>query len=316
MQATYGLCAINGDVRYYRKGENVEKFRKIRSVVTARSVTEGAGVHLRRAIGLGDPYEYDPFLLLDDFRSDNPSDYLAGFPWHPHRGIETVTYVLKGRVTHGDSTGTEGVIGAGDVQWMTAGSGIFHQEMPEGDAAGAMYGFQLWVNLPAREKMSEPRYRGIEAASIPVIKRNDGVEIKVIAGTCEGISGPVADVVTKPLYLDVHVPAQIEFTLDVQPKDTVFAYVHEGAFLCETEGSLAAAGGSKAILNNRDLARFGEGETVKVTAGSDGARFLLVLGTPLGEPIAWHGPIVMNTQAELRHAWEELEKGTFIKEHE
>ncbi len=291
----------------------METTRKIRSITTARPVIEGAGVHLRRAIGLGKPGEYDPFLLLDDFRSDDPADYRAGFPWHPHRGIETVTYVLKGTVAHGDSTGTSGEIGAGDVQWMTAGGGIYHREMPRGDTNGSMHGFQLWVNLPAREKMTEPRYRGVSSADIPAVRRGDGVEIKVIAGSCDGVAGPVADVVSRPIYLDVFVPAGKEFSLDTRVGDTCLVYAHEGAFLADAEEPLAEAGGSKAIVHNREVALFGDGTSLRITAGEEGARFLFISGTPIGEPIAWRGPIVMNTQEELRQAWAELEAGTFVR---
>lgn len=286
----------------------MKQSRKVSKIVAARPVTEGAGVRLRRAIGLGDPEEFDPFLLLDDFRSDNPDDYLAGFPWHPHRGIETVTYVLKGTVEHGDSTGTHGAIGGGDIQWMTAGSGIYHREMPKGDADGSMHGFQLWVNLSKRDKMTDPRYRGVSGSVIPVVKKDDGVEVKVIAGTFEGTSGPVADVATRPEYLDVRVPGGLEFSADIRKGDTAFLYVHEGDCFLEAE-----TGDGPVNAKNRDLVLLGDGDSLTVRAGSSGARFLLVSGTPIGEPIAWRGPIVMNTQEELRQAWAELEEGTFIK---
>lgn len=284
----------------------MDMYRRVKKLAIARPVTEGAGVHLRRAIGLGSPEEFDPFLLLDDFRSDTPADYLAGFPWHPHRGIETVTYVLKGRVEHGDSTGTKGAIGPGDIQWMTAGSGIFHQEMPKGDGSGSMHGFQLWVNLPSVNKMSEPRYRGISAADIPVLSMEGGAEVRVIAGGFGGVTGPVTEVTASPLYLDVHIPGNGKFSAPTRRGDTVFAYVYEGECLLDGEALSVTA-------RNRDTALFGDGDAVRILAGDSGARFLFVAGTPLGEPVAWRGPIVMNTQEELRKAWEELETGTFIK---
>ncbi len=281
--------------------------RKVRNIVTARPVTEGAGVRLRRAIGLGEPGEYDPFLLLDDFRSDEPDDYLAGFPWHPHRGIETVTYVLKGNVEHGDSTGTRGTIGPGDIQWMTAGSGIYHQEMPKGDGSGSMHGFQLWVNLPARDKMTAPRYRGVTAAEIPVVRRDDGAEIRVIAGSFGETSGPVLDVATRPTYLDVTLPGSASFSLETTRGDTVFLYAFAGEILLETER------GETVTVANRNVALFGDGDALRADAGPQGGRFLLAAGSPIGEPIAWRGPIVMNTQEELRIAFDELSRGTFIK---
>ncbi len=285
----------------------MKTYRRMQKIVTARPVTEGAGVRLRRAIGLGSPEEFDPFLLLDDFRSDTPSDYLAGFPWHPHRGIETVTYVLRGTVEHGDSTGTKGTIGAGDVQWMTAGSGIFHREMPKGDGAGSMHGFQLWVNLPAGHKMTDPRYRGVAAADIPVLGMEGGAEVRVIAGEFAGVAGAVTEVIASPLYLDVRLPAGGTFEAPVRMGDTAFVYVHEGECLLD-------AGDDRTVTaRNRDTALFADGDAVRILGGSSGARFLFVAGTPLGEPVAWRGPIVMNTEEELRKAWEELEEGTFIK---
>jgi redox-sensitive bicupin YhaK (pirin superfamily) len=272
--------------------------------VKSRAVVEGAGVHLHRAIGFGPPHQYDPFLLLDDFRSDDPERYLAGFPWHPHRGMETITYVLAGEVEHRDSLGNKGVIAPGDVQWMTAGSGIVHQEMPRGDARGAMYGFQLWANLPKKDKMMTPRYRGITAAEIPTAKV-DGASVKVIAGVVDGVTGPVRDVVTRPEYLDVDVPAGKTFAHETTLGHTVFAYVIGGA------GHFGAA--HERVVDDRHLVAFGDGERLSVAAGTEGVRFLLVSGAPIGEPVAWRGPIVVNTQDELRTAFEELEAGTFIK---
>jgi hypothetical protein len=296
--------------------------RHVRKVVRSRPTLEGAGVHLRRAIGFGDPHLYDPFLLLDDFRSDEPAQYLKGFPWHPHRGIETITYVLRGDVEHADSLGNRGVISAGDVQWMTAGSGIIHQEMPKGDAQGSMHGFQLWANLPARDKMMAPRYRGVTAAEIPEVADTGGTRIKIIAGSVGGVQGPVRDVVIEPEYLDVSLPAGATFTHPTPRGHTVFAYVIGGwGIFCgqkdpygyEIEGAGYFDMERGGQLGDAHLALFDDGDTVSVTTDQDPVRFLLVAGKPLGEPIAWHGPIVMNTQAELRLAFEELDRGTFIK---
>jgi quercetin 2,3-dioxygenase len=296
--------------------------RRIRRVVKSRATMEGAGVHLHRAIGFDDPRIYDPFLLLDDFRSDRPEHYLKGFPWHPHRGIETITYVLRGDVEHGDSLGNKGVISSGDVQWMTAGSGIIHQEMPKGDTTGAMYGFQLWANLPSSKKMMDPRYRGVLSDRIPEAVTRDGARIKVIAGTVEGIAGPVLDVVIDPEYLDVTVPPGVSFTHPTPPGHTVFAYIigGKGVFCRQKEPYSYEAEGAGYFdmergqqLNDGHLVLFDDGESVTVSAEEEEVRFLLISGRPLGEPIAWHGPIVMNTQEELRVAYEELENGTFIK---
>jgi len=297
--------------------------RLVRKVVKSHPTLEGAGVHLRRAIGLGAPEEYDPFLLLDDFRSDVPSEYRAGFPWHPHRGMETITYVLRGQVEHQDSLGNRGVIAAGDVQWMSAGSGIIHQEMPRGDARGAMYGFQLWANLPAASKMSEPRYRGIVSEEIPeVIDAASGATIKVIAGAAGDVLGPVRDVVTRPEYLDVTVPAGATFTRATPRGHTVFAYVIGGRavfnhqddpYAYQAEGAAYFDEERDRQLGDRHLVLFGDGDAIVVSAGEEPLRFLLVSGKPIGEPIAWRGPIVMNTQEELREAFAELDRGTFIK---
>jgi hypothetical protein len=280
--------------------------RSVRQVIRSRATIEGAGVHLHRAIGLGPPEEYDPFLLLDDFRSDVPEEYEPGFPWHPHRGMETITYVLRGRVEHRDSLGNRDVIKPGDVQWMTAGSGIIHQEMPEGDEEGAMYGFQLWANLPAADKMMKPRYRGIKSVEIPSATDAGGATVRVIAGSAGGVTGPVRDVVTRPEYLDVSVPAGATFSHATPRGHTVFAYVIDGA------GRFDAA--HPRDVADRHLVHFGDGDQVSVRAGDEGVRFLLVSGKPIGEPIAWAGPIVMNTQAELERAFDELERGTFIQD--
>jgi redox-sensitive bicupin YhaK (pirin superfamily) len=283
---------------------------------------EGAGVRLHRAIGFGTPEQYDPFLLLDDFRSDEPGEYMSGFPWHPHRGMETITYVLRGEVEHRDSLGHRGTIGPGDVQWMTAGSGIIHQEMPKGEADGAMHGFQLWANLPAAQKMMAPRYREIQAAEIPSVSDPGGATIKVIAGTVDGVTGPVKDVVTRPEYLDVTVPPGKTFTHATPRGHTVFAYVigGKGVFCHESDTYTYASVGEnyfdmkrERLTGDRHLVSYGDGEKVSVSAEADPVRFLLISGRPIGEPIAWQGPIVMNTQAELRVAFEELDRGTFIK---
>jgi len=280
-------------------------------------------VHLRRAFGFGDTGEFDPFLLLDDFRNDRPQDYLAGFPWHPHRGIETITYVLAGDVEHGDSLGNRGTLGSGDVQWMTAGRGILHQEMPKGDAQGRMHGFQLWANLPSSLKMTAPRYQDIKAAEIPEVVDDDGTRVRIVCGDFRGKRGPVAGVAADPRYLDVFVPPGKRKTLPVELERHAFAYVFEGS------GSFRAASqpfgvltektdGDNEILvreqtGNRSLVLFDSGDEVTVQAGDEGVRFLLVSGRPIEEPVAWYGPIVMNTQAELRQAVAELRNGTFIR---
>ena len=276
--------------------------RTIKAIYKGEPVTEGAGVRLRRIFGYHEAPEFDPFLLFDDFRSDKPEDFKRGFPWHPHRGIETITYVIKGDVEHGDSLGNKGVISSGDVQWMTAGSGIVHQEMPKGDPSGSMHGFQLWANLPAAEKMMVPRYRGLTATQIPQTTLADGTRIKVIAGQVEGVHGPMDDIVIQPSYLDCHVPSGIGFTHTLPDNHTAFIYVIEGAGTVEGQ-----------TVTNRDLVLFGSGDSLAVEAGPEGIRFLLISGRPLGEPIAWRGPIVMNTKAELELAFKEYHEGTFIK---
>jgi len=276
--------------------------RTISRLSKSKPVIEGAGVHLRRAFGFGDPAEFDPFLLLDDFRSDTPKEYMAGFPWHPHRGIETITYVLAGTVEHGDSMGNRGVIGAGDVQWMTAGSGIIHQEMPKGDAAGRMYGFQLWANLPASLKMTSPRYQEVKSVDIPEIKEIDGTSIRVICGCFGEIAGPVSSIAADPSYFDISIPPGREKRFPVEPARNVFAYVFEGKGKFGDEQA-----------ENHTLLLFGAGDGVIVKAGTEGVRFLLASGKPIREPVAWQGPIVMNTQEELRQAFQALENGTFLK---
>jgi redox-sensitive bicupin YhaK (pirin superfamily) len=297
--------------------------RHIRKVVRSRPTIEGAGVHLHRAIGFGAPELYDPFLLLDDFRSDEPEHYLKGFPWHPHRGMETITYVLRGDVEHGDSLGNRGVISPGDVQWMTAGSGIIHQEMPKGDPQGSLHGFQLWANLPAASKLMDPRYRGVTSAEIPEVTDPGGARIKVIAGAAGGVTGPVRDVVTRPQYLDVTVPSGRTFTHPTPAGHTVFAYVigGEGLFCDQQDPYTYAEEGENyfdmergRLIGDRHLVLFDDGDAVTVAAEDEPVRFLLVSGEPIREPVAWYGPIVMNTQEELRTAFDELERGTFIKD--
>jgi len=296
--------------------------RPVRRVTQATPTLEGAGVRLQRAFGFGRTDDFDPFLLLDDFRNDNPDDYRAGFPWHPHRGIETITYVLAGNVEHRDSLGNRGNLGAGDVQWMTAGSGILHQEMPEGDAAGRMHGFQLWANLPASHKMTNPRYQDVTASEIPTVVDDDGTTVRVICGEFWGRTGPVEGVAADPRYLDIRVPPGTVKRLPVETSRHAFAYVFDG------DGSFRDASAPQAVLTedvvtgdtrldpdvaNRSLVLFDQGDEVVVRAGEAGMRFLLVSGRPLGEPVAWHGPIVMNTQEELRQAIAELRSNTFIR---
>jgi len=297
--------------------------RPVKRIVTSKPTIEGAGVHLRRAFGFGDTTEFDPFLLFDDFRNDRPDEYRAGFPWHPHRGIETISYVLAGNVEHGDSLGNRGNLGAGDVQWMTAGRGILHQEMPQGDTQGRMHGFQLWANLPSSLKMTAPRYQDIKAAEIPEIVDDDGTVVRVVCGDFSGRRGPVEGVAADPRYLDVSVPAGKRKTLPVELERHAFAYVFEGS------GSFRSASQPFGVLTekndgendilvreqtgNRSLVLFDSGEEVTVQAGEEGIRFLLVSGKPIEEPVAWYGPIVMNTQAELQQAFAELRSGSFIK---
>jgi redox-sensitive bicupin YhaK (pirin superfamily) len=291
----------------------IMSIRPVKHLIKSKPTLEGAGVHLRRAFGFGNTKEFDPFLLLDDFRNDVPEDYLAGFPWHPHRGIETVTYVLAGTVEHGDSMGNHGAIAAGDVQWMTAGSGIIHQEMPKGDHAGRMHGFQLWANLPANLKMTPPRYQEVKALDIPEIKDDDGTHVRVVCGSFWGKKG---------IYLDVSVSPGKKKTLPVETSRSAFAYIFAGAGkFCNASGPLAVPTEGVKWLDtappvdaeNRSLVVFDHGDEVTVQAGEDGIRFLLVSGKPLQEPVAWYGPIVMNTQEQLRQAFTELEQGNFLK---
>jgi redox-sensitive bicupin YhaK (pirin superfamily) len=297
--------------------------RPVKRIVESQPTLEGAGVKLRRAFGFNDTQETDPFLLLDDFRNDRPQDYLAGFPWHPHRGIETITYVLSGTVEHGDSLGNRGRLGAGDVQWMTAGRGIMHQEMPQGDAQGRMHGFQLWANLPSSLKMTAPRYQDIKAAEIPEVVDDDGTRVRVVCGEFWGKKGPVDGVAADPRYLDVSVPAGRRKKLKVETERHAFAYIFEGS------GRFASASRPLGVLTekqvdgeellmrepvgDRSLVLFDSGDEIEVQAGERGIRFLLVSGKPIEEPVAWYGPIVMNTRAQLEQAVTELRNGTFIR---
>jgi quercetin 2,3-dioxygenase len=297
--------------------------RPVKRVVASKPTIEGAGVHLRRAFGFGDTTEFDPFLLLDDFRNDRPEEYRAGFPWHPHRGIETITYVLAGNVEHGDSLGNRGNLGAGDVQWMTAGRGILHQEMPQGDEKGRMHGFQLWANLPASLKMTAPRYQDIKAPDVPEVIDDDGTRVRVVCGDFWGKRGPVEGVAADPRYLDIWVPPGKRKTLKVEVERHAFAYVFEGS------GNFRAASAPFGVLTektdgvneilvreqtgNRSLVLFDSGDEITVQAGEEGIRFILVSGKPIKEPVAWYGPIVMNSQAELQQAFTELKQGTFIR---
>ena len=297
--------------------------RPVLNQSTAQPHIEGAGVHLHRAFGFGDPTQFDPFLLFDDFRGETPRDYMAGFPWHPHRGIETITYVLAGAVEHGDSLGNRGTLKGGDVQWMTAGSGILHQEMPKGNAKGQMHGFQLWANLPKALKMTPPRYQDVKSNDIPEIMDDDGSIVKVIVGSFWGKTGPVDGIAANPQYLDVYVPPEKKKTFKIDTRRHAFAYIFEGA------GKFADSSRPRGVLlekeykgeelnirdlsGNRTLIEFGKGDEITVQAGPNGIRFLLVSGAPIQEPVAWHGPIVMNTQAELQQAMTELRNGTFIK---
>ncbi len=296
--------------------------RPVKRLVKAKPALEGAGVHLRRAFGFDNTSDFDPFLLLDDFRNDVPEDYLAGFPWHPHRGIETITYVLAGTVEHGDSMGNRGAIAAGDVQWMTAGRGIIHQEMPKGDHAGRMHGFQLWANLPSSQKMTDPRYQEVKALDIPEVKDDDGTHVRVVCGTFWGATGPVDGIAADPIYLDVSIAPGRRKILPMETTRQSFAYVFAGAGkFCNASAPLAvptepvgwADTTPPSQADNRSLVLFDRGDEIMVQAGDDGIRFLLVSGHPLQEPVAWYGPIVMNTQEQLQKAFAELQEGTFLK---
>ena len=297
--------------------------RKIRKVWKSKPTVEGAGVHLKRVFGFSQVPMFDPFLLLDDFRSDKPEHYIKGFPWHPHRGIETITYVLRGDVEHGDSMGNKGIISSGDIQWMTAGSGIIHQEMPKGDANGMMLGFQLWANLPKSRKMMEPRYRDVKSRQIPEVVLENGTKIKIICGKVGGQEGPVQDIVIDPEYLDVTVPARSEFLHPTKRGHTVFAYVIDGkGYFCqekdpfsyEIEGINYFDMDREPYVSNETIVLYEDGDQVMVSTEGEAVRFLLVSGRPIGEPVAWYGPIVMNSEEELQVAFKEYQNGTFIKQ--
>ena len=294
--------------------------RKIRGVIRSQPTIEGAGVRLKRVFGQGDENLFDPFLLMDDFRADHPHDFEPGFPWHPHRGIETITYVLRGEIAHSDSLGHAGVIGAGDVQWMTAGNGIIHQEMPQGDIVGFLAGFQLWANLPARQKMIEPRYRDVSQAKIPKVTLDGGVTVRIIAGEVQGVRGPVNDIVIAPAYLDFSLPAHTEVIQALPPGHTAFVYViggRMGFVRGQHAASLTQTGTAcdpphNALVADTHLVLFGDGDQVVLRTDHEPARCLLIAGQPLHEPIAWLGPVVMNTQEELQRAFQEYHQGTFL----
>ena len=296
--------------------------RSIKKVFKSKPTLEGGGVHLRRAFGFSEVPLFDPFLLLDDFRAGNPNHYIKGFPWHPHRGIETITYILQGSVEHGDSLGNKGIINSGDVQWMTAGSGIIHQEMPKGDASGLMEGFQLWANLPAAEKMMSPRYRDVTAEDIPEVRLGQGVTLKIICGTINNVKGPVQDIMIDPEYLDVTVPANTVYNHPTKPGHTAFIYVIAGqgyfcrdkkSFAHEAEGENYFDMKADPVADNGTLILFEDGRSIYMETKNDPVRFLFISGKPLGQPVAWYGPIVMNTQDELRLAFVEYRAGTFLK---
>lgn len=276
--------------------------RSVDALLQARPTMEGAGVQLKRGFAFGQEYKFDPFLLFDDFSGDEPSKFIAGFPWHPHRGIETITYLLEGDVAHGNSMGNSGVIHPGDVQWMTAGSGIIHQEMPEASPLGTLIGFQLWANLPAKQKMISPRYLGIESSQIPTVE-TEGVMIRIICGMVDGVQGPVKEVAIQPEYIDITLQPDTTWEHPTQTGHTAFAYMVKGSM---------DVGGENNIRQNTVIL-FSDGEQISVATGKEGARFLLISGKPLHEPIAWGGPIVMNTQEELQTAFAEYRAGTFIK---
>jgi len=298
-------------------------FRPVVSTSAAQPTMEGAGVKLHRAFGFQNPEQFDPFLLFDDFRNERLEDFESGFPWHPHRGIETITYVLSGSVEHGDSLGNSGILADGDLQWMTAGSGIMHQEMPKGNTAGQMHGFQLWANLPATLKMTTPRYQDIKGADLPLLLEDDGTRIKIIIGDYRGKQSPVDGIAANPQYLDVFVPAGVRKTLTVDTYRRAFAYIFEGSANFQAASTPQGVLIEKSINNeevnlqdlsgNRTLVQFGTGDEITVQAGDEGVRFLLISGTPIQEPIAWHGPIVMNTKDEIRTAINDLQNNRFIK---
>jgi redox-sensitive bicupin YhaK (pirin superfamily) len=299
------------------------KMRSVKKVVTAKPHMEGAGVHLHRGFGFGETAPYDPFLLFDDFRNDDPNKYKNGFPWHPHRGIETITYVLAGTVDHADSLGNRGSLGAGDIQWMTAGSGIMHQEMPHGDPKGRMHGFQLWANLPAKHKMTKPHYQDVDAKNIPTVVDDDGTSVRVLCGDFWGKTGPVQGIAAEPRYLDISLPANTTRSIPIETTRHAFAYIIAGSVrfrdgsdpkAIRVENPFAHGIALPEFSGNRSLVLFDQGDSIRVESGDDGGRFLLISGEPIKEPVAWRGPVVMNTQAELDQAWREMREGTFVKQ--
>ncbi len=299
-------------------------FRPVASQSKAIPTMEGAGVHLHRVFGFDEQNLCDPFLMMDDFRNDEPEKYIKGFPWHPHRGIETITYVLEGSVEHGDSLGNRGVLGPGSVQWMTAGSGIMHQEMPAGNEQGQMHGFQLWANLPSALKMTSPRYQDIDGSDVPEVVDDDGTRVKIITGHFWGKTGPVEGIAADPLYLDVSMAPNTQKRLTVDTYASTFAYIFAGSGTFRDASKPIGVKVEKEfrgdelnirdLSGNRTLVRFDTGDEIKVRSGPEGMRFLLVSGKPIKEPVAWHGPIVMNTRDELLEAVRDLQQGTFIKQ--
>ena len=298
--------------------------RPIKDKKLSTPAIEGAGVKLDRAFGFGNTSQFDPFLLLDDFRNNNPIDYQKGFPWHPHRGIETITYILKGSVEHKDSLGNSGELSDGDLQWMTAGSGILHQEMPKGNNVGQMHGFQLWANLPSSLKMTSPNYQDVKSSEIRVIKDDDGTIIKIVIGNYKGYTGVIHGIASNPQYFDIYVPPNKIKKISIPTYDNCFAYIFEGSAQFDYSSKPQGVKIEKSFNNedftikdlsgNKTLITFDTGDEIKLLSGNDGVRFLLVSGNPIQEPIAWHGPIVMNTNAEIQQAMYELNNGTFIKQ--
>lgn len=308
-----------------KKPQEKPKVRKPKKIVAAKPHIEGAGVHLHRGFGFGETEPYDPFLLFDDFRNDDPRKYQNGFPWHPHRGMETITYVLAGNVEHRDSLGNQGTLGAGDIQWMTAGSGILHQEMPRGDNRGRIHGFQLWANLPAKHKMTKPRYQDVASKDVPTIVDNDGTSVRVLCGDFWGATGPVQGIAAEPRYLDISLPAHTNRSIPIETTRHAFAYIIAGSVrfrdgsdprAVRVEDPMNHGQRLQQFSGNRSLVLFDQGDSIRVEAGEQGGRFLLVSGEPIKEPVAWRGPIVMNTQAELETAFRDLKEGTFINSNQ
>ncbi|WP_182868165.1 pirin family protein [Rhodopirellula sp. JC639] len=302
--------------------DSTTNVRQPKRITTSRPLVEGAGVHLHRGFGFGETEPFDPFLLFDDFRNEDPQQYVNGFPWHPHRGIETITYVLAGTVDHADSLGNSGQLATGDIQWMTAGSGIMHQEMPHGDAEGRMHGFQLWANLPAKHKMTKPRYQDISAKDVPLVVEDDGTSVRVLCGDFWGKRGPVEGVAADPRYLDISLPPNTTRSIPIETTRHAFAYVFAGSVRFKdasdprdvrVEDPMNHGKSLDEFAGNRSLVLFDQGDSIRVESGEEGGRFLLVSGEPIKEPVAWRGPIVMNTQEEIRQAWRELKEGSFIK---